>query len=171
MWALGLLVGELAIGKLCTDRIHRFPVSCKDDLLAKIVSEVAGALGDSSQLFLMFSCLLHKDPALRLTARQLQLWLDSGAAPADVVPNQQLVQGCSGAAAAGGAAANTQLPALFSKHRMEKFASALADEGFECVEDFADASEFDDAFLASLGMRKGHIKRFRIMLAELAAAL
>ena len=94
MWALGLLMAELVTGRDTIERMHGgrlFPVSCSPELQLTIAAEVADALGDSSQLFLLFACLLHRDPALRLTAGQMQLWLEHDAAPQGVRYNSPLV--------------------------------------------------------------------------------
>ena len=61
------------------------PDSCSDEQLHQIAVEVADALpgGESSRLFRIFACLVEKDPAARLTAAQLQHWLQQEAAPQD----------------------------------------------------------------------------------------
>ena len=193
MWALGLLVGELVTGRLTVHRITRLlPVSLNDNLLLEIVADVEGVLGGGSQLFDMFACLLHKDPALRLSARQLHIWLDSDARPAGVARNEELtarlrvwrelravrapaaVSGGSVAAgerevASGDGDTDAELLACLKTVRLEKFAGKLVEQGFETLEDLSSGFEFDDSFLLSLGMGPGHIQRFRKMLSEIAA--
>ena len=181
MWALGLVMAELVTGQTIGQRINgEVPVSCFDSLLLEIVMEVAGALGDSSQLFQMFTCLLHKDPALRLSAHQMQAWLHREVRPADVVPNHALLALLGRDARPADLVSNQvgvmdaqPLAHYFKKHRLERFAPALAEQGYECVEDLAEGAEggdFDDSYLASLGMQRGYIRRFRTMLAEMAAS-
>ena len=77
MWALGLLLAEMATGRVTIHRVRRAlrPVCLDNSLLLDITVEVADALGDDISLFCMFACLLHRDPALRLSARLLQQWL------------------------------------------------------------------------------------------------
>ena len=94
MWALGLLMAELVTGRDTIKRMHGgrlVPVSSSTELQLTIAAEVADALGNSSQLFLLFACLLHREPALRLTAGQMQLWLEHDAAPQGVRYNSPLV--------------------------------------------------------------------------------
>ena len=178
MWALGLLMAELATGRRCGDRTGKEPVSFRGDLLRAIAAEVAGALGGSSQLFLLFACLLHRDPALRLTARQMQLWLQDDAAPQGVRHNRALLDAVRASPAAArcrngaAAAVDAQLLGCLKRHRLEKFAAPLAAEGYECVADLtggADVADFDDSFLASLGMGRAHMRRFREMLAGITS--
>ena len=74
MWALGLLMAKKVTGRDTIKRMHGgrlVHLSNGPELQLAIAAEVADALGDSSQLFLLFACLLHREPALRLTTRQM----------------------------------------------------------------------------------------------------
>ena len=178
MWALGLLVGELVTGRLTLRRRPRLsPVSVNQELLLEIVGDVETVLGGRSPLFHMFTCLLHKDPALRLSARQLHIWLDSGARPVEVAGNDSLLEalrhwrqlrGVGASALSADGDTDPRLLACLKKARLDKFAQALAEQGFETLEDMKGCFAFEDSFLTTLRMCPGHIMRFRKMLTEIA---
>ena len=66
-----LLMAELVTQRDTSKRMHGgrlVPVGNSPDLQLTIAAEFADALRDSSQLFLLFTCLLQMEPALLVTA-------------------------------------------------------------------------------------------------------
>jgi hypothetical protein len=178
MWAVGLMLAEMVTGRTMVQRMPDYlrPV-CKDvKFLEGVTLDVATKVGVDSLLFQVFFCLVALEPKDRLTAHGLHEWLHLGSKPEFVILNavgikkvaEVLRKQQRGAAAAvtqplapsGEDNSGETLLAALTRARLAEFAEALAAEGYEEMEDVLD-EEFTDAELKKMGMKGGHIKRFR----------
>jgi len=183
MWAVGLMLAEMVTGRTMVQRMkgdYR-PVFKDTKFLNAVILDVEAKVGVDSLLFQVFVCLIFLDPKDRLTARGLHEWLDQGTKPEFVTLNEFIIKqvvdfkqrGVASAAAAAAAAAVTPplapsaddnsgdtLLAVLTRARLAEFAEALASEGYEELEDIMGV-EFTDSELKNMGMKGGHMKRFR----------
>jgi serine/threonine protein kinase len=181
MWAVGLMLAEMVTGRTMVQRMkgEYMRPACKDKkFMQGVILDVATKVGVDSLVFKLFVCLICLEPKLRMSAHGLHEWLRLGTKPDFVILNEAFIKQVAelllkkrvsaavvtppappGALSCAENSGETLLAAL-NRARLAEFAEALAAEGYEELEDIMGV-EFMDSELTKMGMKGGHMRRFR----------